>query len=312
MYFVALIMCALGVPYTLASDEAGSAALDFQRLRTTIVHAGTSAESGKAYSTLLKRADSEGLEQLMSDSNPGIALHAAWEKYVNRPMLSKGVVRPQRFLGFLEAKTKLRIPLYWEVQLVGLALQNDTDRATECLDEYLPAAPFLTKRDGIFHVDAGAFRDTDFGVHTPDSVQLTRVHGRVKIAGGERTVSIDQDLLQRLKKAHDHSYVVLQAAFIDKRVILAVYDPAGYSFPMICVDSSSGILLWESKSWGYGGDNWPIKFGQQRHTISVYGFGEHVAVFGEGAGSCYLEVWAVCTGECIYRFCSDHWGVSER
>ena len=262
-------------------------------------------EAGRALQKLLVGIDPAKLPGLMNDRDTGIALHAAWELCLN-PGQGKLLPRPQRFLGFLEGRTGLTPPLRWEVKVTSLFFlmrRSDHIRPTAAIEEYLPIAPFLHKERGWLLWTPQELARTELGEFAPVGTSLKRDGGDVLITQGTATLRLRQEILRRT----DYCPPLLRccaARLGPQRSFLVLYSDEARPFPLICVDSRSGRLLWQAQVWGSGWQ--PFSSGCTHHELSIEVCDNRVALFGE-TGSCYLEAFDLATGACAFRFCSGWW-----
>jgi len=85
-------------------------------------------EFGSAYFEFFKGQSSEQKRHLRLNPNPGIAVHAAWELCIEDPT-TRFCSRPHRFVGFVEGKFGLEIPLYWEIWIRAYSVQRSCRRS---------------------------------------------------------------------------------------------------------------------------------------------------------------------------------------
>jgi hypothetical protein len=282
-------------------------------LRQAILRAKTSQEAGRAYRAFFRGLDRETLELQENDPDVGIALQAAWELHVERAIARKRTPHAERFLGFLEGRTKLRVPLRWEVELVTDPLVHAPDRMAVTLDDYLPLAPFLSKKDGLYHEEPERFDGTPLGPRVTAGTRLKKTEGEVAITVGDATVTMEEQLFQQVKKEPRGEFDELRAVLGSKRSYVVWYDPVGGPFPLICLDSHSGKLLWRAQSWGSGADNRLGFSGPTRHDVYVSVVPGKVVLFGSTlGGSCYLEAFSAETGSSLYRFSSNSWCIYDK
>jgi hypothetical protein len=298
----------------IQAQEKGNDNPPDERLRQAVLQAKTYAQAGKAYRALFKRLDREGLANLENDPDPGIALQAAWELHVARAIAAKRIPQPQRFLGFLEGRTRLRIPLRWEIELATTSVAHSPDRIAQTMDDYLPIAPFITKRkDGTYREEAQPVEETTLGPHVPADTRLKRTDGMIAITVGKATVTIEDRLFRQLKKEIAPDFTILRVALGPKQSYLVWYEPTGHSFPVVCLDSQSGKVLWKTTSWASGSQNLLGYGGQMNHDVELVPVPGKLLVFGSVfVGDQYLEAFSSETGSCLFRFSSSRWCIRDR
>src|SRR5262249_36995278 len=119
--------------------------------RNHAIGATTSREAARAYAALLEGRSEEELTALSCDSDTGIAIAAAWELYRRRASVAGETTGPlQRWLGFIGGRTRLCLPLRWEVQLVRAILCDNEKQLRQVLRSYAPRCSFLEKDEEGF------------------------------------------------------------------------------------------------------------------------------------------------------------------
>jgi hypothetical protein len=99
----------------------------------------------------------------------------------------------------------------------------------------------------------------------------------------------------------------LRALINDKRSFIVLSDRGGDAYPILCIDSKSGTLKWKAESWGFGGDNLPLRLGSWSHEVKLVVTPKQLAIFGTGPHSCYLEAFDAETGAASLRFSTNSW-----
>jgi hypothetical protein len=264
------------------------------------------APTAKLLNTLFNDADEPKLRRLMDGSDLTIALRAAWliSQY---PAVGKLPSRPQRFLGFLEGRTGLHMPLSWEVGLASTRFEKDGLRTSQSvLQEYQPICPFLQKNEsGALEYKEKVPCRTALGLLAPSGTSLARERDCIVISFEAWKVHLREALFRKFL-AQPGAWIC--SAHLDqKRSVFVVYDELAYDFPIFCVDNLTGELLWQRKVWAYceaGG-----RAGSYYNDVAVLSGRGVVAICGNFCGTCYLEAFDVMTGKPSYCFCT--WGWSE-
>jgi hypothetical protein len=241
---------------------------------------------------------------LKDDPYLGTALAASWESNTNTGF-TKLNPNPQRFLGFLEGRTRLKVPLEWEVWLITELHRDDQKLIDSSLKRYLPIAPFLKDVDGSVMDVSPPFSQTPLGIWIPPGTELKK-HGKmITISVGANSVTVREELLDRLRKASSGD--LLKAVLGPKHSYIALFSGSGQAFPLLCLESNSGRVIWEAETWGYGGENVKgVGTGITHHEIEIVVGDKKVALFGQGWG-CYLEVFDRDTGANLCRFSTSYW-----
>lgn len=138
-------------------------------LREAVLAAKTSKQAGLAHKAFFAEKDHDELRALAFDPDAGIALQAAWRAF-NR-------MNPQRFIGFLEARVGVRVPLDWEASLIEFTLREKDPKLLETAGWQHKSLMRASKQV----VDPGAFDyvDTDLGLKGRQGTRLWAARGRV-------------------------------------------------------------------------------------------------------------------------------------
>jgi hypothetical protein len=273
-----------------------------------VLKARTPRETEAAYRRLFREFGHAHAAELLHHDDLGIALHSAWQTGVAGK--GRGDAAPQRFLGFLEGRTRLRVPLRWEVGFVSRWFASRPFLHRAALNPYLPVAKFL-KADadsiGGFVTEPEPLRPTGMDLKAVRGTSLTRrgADATIAVRGEHASVRLNHRVVEKLRE-HYHLEAVA-AAIGPRHSLLAFYDLLGTRFPLLCVDTKSGRVEWQAEVWALNfeaGSTAPI------HRLSMAVGDKAVGVFGEG-GRCYLEIFDLTTGAPACRFCTDYWGYRE-
>lgn len=298
--------CCLVLAVLPANAQQGASPDDGDKeLRQAAVQAKNSSEAGKALSRLFQDVDPEALRARMCDPNATIALRAAWQVSQSSNGLS-GRCQPQRFIGFLEGRAECTLPKRWEVRLVDVALREHSDLHDEAMESYLPKAPFLTKVNGRIRYSPDHFKDSGFGIAVPSDTTLRMQEDTTQIVIGQRTLLFRTELLQPLRSGPS-GFDRLRADLGPQVSYIAVYNQFGDAFPLLCLDSRSGTLLWQSVVWGLGAEKLGGKFGAWWHDLEFSRSEKAVSLFGDGGLGCYYERFDAATGNALGRFSTNNW-----
>jgi hypothetical protein len=280
------------------------------RLIATILESQKSREVGAAYRSLFRLVGKPGLEALLQHENPGIAIQAAWELCLERVAVKDPRGDVQRFLGFVEGRTQLEIPLRWEVEVFKETVSRIPPKQRKALEPYLGIAPFLKRVEEVGLIEEPpAFKEGALGLSFPADVTVKSENGRIVLAHGKATVSVREDLFQELRRG---------ASFLDdcsvmigsKHSHIVLTDTVGGAFVLAQIESESGRLRWRVKGMAVGTD-FPCA-GRWYHWPILVSTEKHIAVFGIVARACYLEVYERDSGRCSYRFATNLWYVGKK
>lgn len=278
---------------------------ELDALRAAIISAKNPREAAGALKACFGKADKERLEQLQNDPDIGIALQAAYE--LARKPGGNLPSSPQRFLGYFEGRTNVKVPIDWEVSLTTDCLHwKYPELLRAALKGYASIAPSVKRDD-----EGGTYRTldkrekNDLGLFTYGGTRIRAEDKTLAVTVGRDTIRIPADLLARAKKENPfaRSFKVLIGPRLS---IVALHDDAGDSFPLFCLDTRSGEEVWNAEAWGYGGDNVPLKTGVWFHTVSLVMTDKLVVLFEDGGG-CSVEAFELATGRQAYRFTTNFW-----
>lgn len=259
------------------------------RLREDVRKAANPAELNKAYEALFDGVGRYKLPDLIQDDDLGVAVHAAWAynkaTYQRRgtwlaPTEVVAPERAERFLGFLEGRTRLKIPLWWDMAF---------------------ADPFLNLKS-----DDSDFHQTGLGglgIRAPIGTELVKKGDRIVVtvhssveANRTASVTIDESVLDQLEEYQAFEKCAAQVK--PEESFLAFYTDLGSRFPLIAVDSHSGKVLWRAEVWSrdaaFGGVS--------DHVAEIVVNDNFVAVFGICVVERYVEAFDRKTGACVFRF----------
>lgn len=264
---------------TAAQQESQTATSD--ELRSNIRKATGPDKARKAYDAFFKHYGPRKLSDLVHDSDMDVAIHASWRlNNVTVPRrgeeLSFGVPRgnleaahSERFLGFLEGRTRLKIPLWWDI-----AFRDPV---------YLLRTPILSK--------------TGLGTKAPDGTSLKRRKRAVLLTVAGSSVRIPVGLLEELKKEQHldkcTAYVGPEQSFV------ALYGDSGARFTLLCLNTHTGKLMWRATVWSsarLGGS------GSSTQIAELVVNDDLVAVFGICNFDRYVEGFHRKTGVSAFRF----------
>jgi hypothetical protein len=283
------------------------------RLIATILESQKSREVGAAYRALFRVVDRRGLHALVGHKNPGIAMQAAWELCLARVAVKDPRGNVQRFLGFVEGRTQLDVPLRWEVALVIRLVPLAPPDIDKALKDYLGVAPFLEKGpNGSVNFPAPEFRKSVLGLWAPSEITVKKENGKVVFSQGQASIFLEEeDLLQesRLGKSRERNYCMLTIGSDSSYLIL--YDLFGDQGSLLSLDTRTSKIRWRAQVMCMGAEKFARRTGSWYHEAILVPAGEDVAVFGIGSDGCYLEAFDRQTGRNSYRFATNLWYVGK-
>jgi hypothetical protein len=272
-----------------------------------IIESATAKERGKKYRAYFDNIGAEKLGELKKASNAGIALQSFWE--MGKRLSHQGdLFFFQRFIGFLEGRTRLSIPLRWEFQLTSCFLRSQPKKAKTAFEVYLPKCSFLKKsKNGSFTYQPEILHKTALGFKTAKNVEIGNEKGGAFLTIGKKRIGVAKNFFNQ----KGLSYWDKCAGHIGQDyTFVAFYNSIAESFPLFCLDSKSGKVLWKKTVWAEGGLIGG-KTGAYFHDLSLEVSENHIGVFGLG-GECYLEIFDSKKGDAICRFSTNLWGHDKK
>lgn len=292
----------------LAEDDAEKERKKLQTLRQAVIEANSASDAGKAFRDYFHQG---GLSQL-AEPNTSIALQAAWHRRVVSNPLGPPKSRPnpavylkyndaQRFFGFLEGRTGLEIPRWWQhgEQFPDLRRFGFYDRKENDPDGFvkLPEALNIPPR-WKFAVEK--FVEAEVA---GDDLRL--------IERKDRSVLLKQSLLKSLSDKYQLGILHCEVRFLDNSVYLTFFDPFGQSHPVVRIDGKTNQVDWIAEVWAFGmiPDNY-INVGSARVEslfVTTSDQREKMVVWGRGEFGNFVEQFDAATGKADFRFSTNYW-----
>jgi hypothetical protein len=317
---LALAIGFLGTLYLNAEAPGHQASLSPEQIIARIGSARNSNEAGKLYEALTDALGPRELADLMSHRDNSIALMAAWELYGNPQRAAR--FTPERFVGFIEGRTGLRIPARWDLELLR---QSRGIRGYATLRRLLEEnesryQPFLrrsqTTRQGKVYedfviIDPERLKSL-YGMSISNDMCVKKWQDFVILSKGMATCRIRQELLIKHfgvpRSPEAWVYRGCDVYIGASRSYIALHeDSGGRTFPLICVDSPSGTLEWQADVWAAGAEHVPGLGGRSNMVPTIVLGKGTVAVFGGADGACYLETFDAANGGAQLRFATNNW-----
>ena len=277
-------------------------------LRQRVIEAKSPSESGRAFARYFKEVG-RGSPTLKFDADISIALQAAWEEHAvilpdeleaerEEGDLPARVLRPgdaQRFFGFLEGRGGVEIPEWWEGRRdfpERMPLRYDEPYDFEETDFSL-----YGNKEKLRMIKS-SYGPKSSAVKTDDGLVLSR---------GEQKLTIVNDVVEQLKKDARQSAKYCIVEFSKEKSCVAIYDDLGLRFPLYCIESKTGKLLWKAEIWGQREDAQMFTGGGSHHEVQLQVEEQQVAVWGAGLYGAYVECFDPKTGTAKFRFSTEYW-----
>ena len=293
IHFVFLLCIPPALVSVLFAQNSHNQEAELAGLVRAVVDAKTPQDAATASHKLFKGADSKKLERLKQSKEDAVALRAAWREMVlggtprtmKHPEVEtvKVVARSAgaRFLGFVEGRLGITVPKWWE------ACATDAFRIDDKGDSLFsgdPPNPYDENKERPILVSPGV------------SVRVTKEKTMLRCGNDE--ILLARDLASKYVKEQSHLCVLIES----ETLFLAPHHYAGFSFPLACIERSTGSRKWEAKVWGGGIEGGTS--GVWVQYASIIGKEDRVIVFGYVSGClcCYVEAFDRKTGRNLFRF----------
>jgi hypothetical protein len=269
----------------------------------------TARDLKRAYAAILTHASPQTLGDLKKSTNTALALSAAWRETIQDAVILDAPgnkVNPAfaRFVGFVDGRLPVELPLWWETTVTDVHGQYDGDSAA-------------------FPLVSNPFADEKAWPHAPRGVTTKQVRAglevwiegvQIPVAIPATHILIPEDLLKRARVKWTRpgwEDYVSQAGIVSPivdgdSVFVVIASGKAYADPSVLArfDRTSGKLLWESEVW----------LGNRLSSISTsatsfddiveprIGRDGNVYVFGTTLYSAYIEAFARTDGALRFRF----------
>ena len=258
-----------------------------------------------------KGVSSADIRQLKQSKNVTVALLAAWREVQIREglfitnysnSLERGSVL--RFLGFLEGRTQINVPPWWERTLLSSGIVNRSvgiplfDLST-CTTSPRPR----DKQRETYEFNE------ELRLSVPSKLQISKMESGINIStfylGNRRTIIIPTSSFKKIKRKTSGGMIYVK--FDRKHVYLAIFNNSG-SFWVWCLEKDSGRLVWDAIVWGGGygmGGNW------DNQELDIFECGNCVVIFGASNIGMFVEAFDIENGKVLFRFSTSFWTLSR-
>lgn len=253
-----------------------------------LVHCSGPADAKRLTAELFSTPNAELLGQLKSHANDGIALAAAWEEAkIGSKSRRRNAQAIARFIGFAEGRLKTRVPDWWEETITRRHLVDD--------HQYWPLDD-----PGQFKWPYQQLKLGDRPVWVPNAVSLSDEEGRVVIRQGGARFSLPQAMWnEQIREAS------VGARVTPTHCWLAPFADRGAAHPLLCFETSSGKLLWQSDVWALSNQGHKTS-SQTFQWLEIIPQAERVLVIGSGLAGVYIEGFDRQSGRNLFRFASHN------
>jgi len=263
-----------------------------------------SRSAGAALTRILK-FEKDHAQALLAHSNLSLSLRCAWDLAPSQTVNLVGGDWAW-FVGFCRGKTGLEIPVRWEAFLCSEYYRENPKLRITVLKNYLPKTTAFKDNNGILVNSLVNRQKISDDLFAPSSLD-------VKWKGADLVVSFDKHgamllpakLISEAKKPF-LGRLFVSAILVGDKGFAVIYDVFGSGYNLMCLNPTSGALLWETKVWAMGTENLAEVSGLWLHEVSLTATKNAIAVFGHGP-SCYAESFDIRNGKPFFRFSTNSW-----
>ncbi len=229
------------------------------------------------YGRLIKRHKSSD-----SIADDGVAIAFEWSRF-SQKLKTKDIAQLdgpslQYFIGYVEGRTRSRLPEWWKKTISSSQIRKDG---------------LLIKRDHHRKPDASGSRTI---LNSPSGTSASLAKGTLRIEFGESVCELGEKFLDEIKKTVD--FTAIDIANVDDKSFVVLFTDDDPNQSVLCkVSKATSLAVWKSKVWGcfrVAGANF--------HSASMATSPDSVLVYGQSAGTLYIESFNKRTGKCNFRF----------
>jgi hypothetical protein len=268
---------------------------------------------------LFANADSSKLEALMKGPSKIVGLLALSELLNQRKSNSFDPTSNTFPSKYIEKSFKLSVPDEWSLAIAMFYYNStsDLDKITDYFFKkgvkrvYKPNpqpsfARYFLKSHGIERIQS------KFGLDIPKETELYENNNRVFVQSNNNTLQLAPELFPKIKDFHGEN-LCCTVSIGTKYSFLAVHANKAISYPLYCIDSTSGNIIWKVEIWA----NYPCIIYRQSsgppswHDIYFSVSDDLIGVFGND-GNQYCEAFSLKSGRSIFRFSTVAWNDASR
>jgi hypothetical protein len=261
------------------------------------------------YESLFKDANSEKISNLIKNTNISISLQAMWRM---REYKSNKIFDPTSFYylpHFIETEYSIPVPPEWSVEMVDLYIDSKEEMSHALTYYHKKGARNIYKEDHAnnqtenFYVDCMGLKrhKTDFGMEVPLDTKISINDNKLNIQQNNLSLRIDRKLMPTIDKGAFN--INCTSSLKPDKSFIAFHIELGYSYPLYCIDSSTGDVIWKTIVWANSPAFRSVGLsGPPRHHDIYFSITDkYVVVFGAGV-PLYVEAFDIKNGKNIFRF----------
>lgn len=273
-----------------------------------------------AYAKFFSELSAADMLALVNHRQTTLALLARWELLSRGDAAAQRDSHPQRWLGFFEGRTGVTPPARWAAILSALPQPFQP----HCTSIYEPSG-LVTSNQFTFTGDNGATETVTLPCvcaalplrRTSAGFLLNGVAGRdadvvrndngLRLTARGRALQVPENSLSPLWQAYTGRNARCSLYLGEKRSYVAFFSEWPRKYPIVCLETSSGRMLWQAEVWAHG-DVVPLQFGTvpSDHRVELAAAEDVVASFGSDGARCYVEGFDAKTGAVRFRFSPDY------
>jgi hypothetical protein len=270
------LMCAMGFEFRMDNDN---------DLRKKISDAKSCEELGTRLNQYFRNADARQIAKWVEDPNLTIVMRASWQMADVSPLNPDD--KASSFVNRFETRLCLSVPKEWKEELRNLFIRRQKGF------------------QGSMHDMKGGFgfnAETELRAKaTADTVTLVRRNAEVEFVINKLSLA---DVASRYRLDSRHIKVAISKG--KEKSFVVFYSDVTDAYPLWCVDSKSGMILWEQTVWGTG--NIGPRAGVGVCNVVITCDAKRVAICGRGWSThLYIEVFSIENGRSELRFATNNW-----
>lgn len=249
--------------------------------KLTIEKDASASKISRLYAALFER-NIEQLPLLKTSESHSVAIQAAWQQVrvgatqkSGRFSASDGAL--SRFLGFIEGRLRINVPLAWNSTLLSASGSN--------------VRRFGALQNSIKYTPTG-WR----GVRAPVGTRISIVDDKVIASLSDHIVRIPDEITST-------RFPFISIGVLGSHALIAIHEENGYPHDVLFVDRKTGKTKWKSRSCGC---KWGASMGLHVTRVVVSVEKDRAYVFGASTNGFYLHGFSTDNGDTTVRFSSRY------
>lgn len=274
-----------------------------KKLEKTITTSKDMDKVAEATTVLIRLAMPNRLEELVHHKNDSIALLAAWQRAVRTANpdsftkwandLDRSIDRRalQRFLGFVEGRIKIKLPVWWDHSIAQAGVWTQQYVKSTYSKGFLEERPFYVDKKYKCMISKGARV-----VFSKKDDKTTFITGSDKIVVSKKTHN-KQAFWELRYNAEYNMYSVTAA---DEYIVLGVHTPGALSC-ISCHNRRTKKILWIKRVRSADAKPYILNLIMLDYVSTIV-YEDEVYLFGNNGAGFYIESFDLKSGERQLRF----------